>query len=332
MDLKRKAAMVVLTLAVAFACGQFVQYGTGFGPRLASLPPEADPTPRAIVPLAADSVEVIATPVEAPSAPRLPDQAMLPAPADLPIAIPLPAEPAALPPLTAEAPAITSLDCPVQLDVTAQPDAMLGVTMLAPCHANQRVVLRHAGLAFTGKTSATGGLFLTIPGLQADAEVSVLFADGDTAEGRTRLPDMADTRRFAVQWMADDMFQLHAFENGADYGTPGHISAADPQRPAAGVPTRGGFLSPLGDASVDLPMLAEVYTFPKSADVPVSVAIEAAVTEATCNRDLLGETLVSVAGKVTVTDLTVAMPGCDALGDYLVLNNLLPEMNIATAN
>jgi hypothetical protein len=79
-------------------------------------------------------------------------------------------------------------------------------------------------------------------------------------------------------------------------------------------------------------MLAEVYTFPKSAEVPVQVVIEATVTEATCNRDLLGETLASVAGKVSVTDLTVAMPGCDAVGDYLVLNNLLPEMNIATAN
>jgi hypothetical protein len=184
MDLKRKLAMVVLTLGIAFACGQFVQYGTGGGPRLASLPPEAEPTPRAIVPLAADSVEVITAPVEAPPAPRLPDQALLPATADLPSAIALPTEPATLPPLTAATP----LDCPVQFDVTAQPGAMLGITMLAPCHANQRVVLRHAGLAFTGKTSATGGLFLTMPGLEADAEVSVLFADGDTVAGQTRLP------------------------------------------------------------------------------------------------------------------------------------------------
>ena len=56
------------------------------------------------------------------------------------------------------------------------------------------------------------------------------------------------------------------------------------------------------------------------------------MTESTCGRELLGETLSSVAGKVQVTDLTVAMPECDAVGDYLVLKNLVPDLNIASAN
>lgn len=329
MDMKRKLAMVGLTLAIAFACGQFVQYGFGTGPRVANLPPE--PAPEAIVPLVADGSTAIEAPREAPPLPRLPDQAMRPTPQpDQPATVPLPAEPAPVAPLSAEAPAADA--CAPTLDVIPQPDAMLGLTLLAPCRPAERVVLRHAGLAITGKTSDTGALFLTLPGLESPATLSVLFANGESVAASTDLPDIAATRRFAVQWMAEDHFELHAFENGADYDTPGHVSAAAPQRPAAGVPARSGFLSVLGDATVDLPMLAEVYTFPKSADVPVRVAIETAVTAETCDRDLLGETLTSLGGRVTTAELTLAMPACDAVGDYLVLNNLLPDMNIATAN
>jgi len=317
MDMKRKLAFVGLTLAVAVACGQFVQYGFGTGPRQASLPAES--APMAIVPLAAGADAVIPTPpVEVPT-PRLPDQAMVPVTRpDAPATVPLPAEP-----VVADA-------CPVQFDLTAQPDAMLGLSLLAPCRPGERLVLRHAGLAISAKTSATGSVFLTLPALERIAGVSVLFRDGDTISASTVVPDIITKRRFAVQWMADDNFQLHAFEGDADYDTPGHVSAADPNRPAAGVPAKGGYLSVLGDSEVDLPMLAEVYTFP-AGDTPVRITVEAAVTDMTCERDLLGETLASVAGKVTTTDLTVTMPTCDAIGDYLVLNNLLPDMNIATA-
>ncbi len=58
--------------------------------------------------------------------------------------------------------------------------------------------------------------------------------------------------------------------------------------------------------------------------------VEAAVTDLTCGRELLGETLTSVGGAVMVNDLTVAMPDCDATGDILVLKNLVPDMKIAS--
>jgi hypothetical protein len=323
MDLTRKVAMAIATLAVAFAAGQYVQGGFGWQQQ-ASLPPE--PRPTAVVPLAAGNDRAIVLP-DAPATPALPDRAMLPPVApDSPAAPTLPDEPALAqltPPEAAE--------CSASLDLAVQPDAMLGLTLLAPCHPSERVVLRHGGLAVTGKTSLTGSLFLTLPALEPEGHVSVLFADGSRAEAETAVPAVANVRRFGVQWMADDSFQLHAFENGADYGMPGHVSAADPHRPTAGVPSRGGFLSLLGDASVDLPMLAEVYTFPTGTP-NVRLVIESAVTEATCDRELLGETLASAAGTVAVTELTVAMPGCDAVGDYLVLKNLLPDPNIAAAN
>lgn len=249
----------------------------------------------------------------------------------------------ALPPLTTEAmqpetiplpqTSTTADNCDVSLDLITQPSAMLGLTMIAPCQPNARVVLRHAGLAVTAQTSATGALFLSLPAMEQSAKVSVLFADGAKVTAQIEVPDMASYRRFAVQWLADDAFQLHAFEGDADYGMPGHISAATPGRIIAGVPPKGGFLNALGSNQVDLPMLAEIYTFPANPDDKVRVIVEAAVTRETCGRELLGETLVSTAGHVTVTDLTLAMPDCSAVGSILVLKNLAPDtMMTATAD
>ena len=50
-------------------------------------------------------------------------------------------------------------------------------------------------------------------------------------------------------------------------------------------------------------MLAEVYTFPADAKAKPEVVIEAAVTETTCGRELLGETLSSAAVSYTHLDV-----------------------------
>ena len=206
---------------------------------------------------------------------------------------------------------------------------MIGITLLAPCHPNQRVVLRHAGLAVTAQTTSTGALFTAIPALEADATVELSFADGTDASGTIAVPDVATLRRFGVQWQADDAFQVHAFENAAAYGAPGHVSAANPHRPAVGMQATGGFLSLLGDAATENPLLAEVYTFP--AEATPRLTIEAAITDTTCGRELIGETLFSDGGKVTVAELTMAVPGCDGLGGFVVLNNPLSDMKLALA-
>ena len=166
----------------------------------------------------------------------------------------------------------------------------------------------------------------------ADATVSVRFANGDMVEANLVVPDAVLLRRFGVQWLGEDAFQLNAFENGADYGEIGHVSAADPKRPLPGQPQKGGFLSVLGDDGVDQPMLAEVYTYPADSTASVKIVIEAAITKGTCARDILGETLADAGGDVTITDLVLAMPDCTAIGDILVLKNLDPDLKIASVN
>lgn len=355
MDMKRRAARGIAVLAIALAAGHLVQnMGRDRAPKQVAST-EAANKPTKIETVAAGP-EVVKPAVRVPedNAPKAPEKPLVevqkpeivaePAPAPKPEPVPepvkiaepaapvAPAEPAAKPEVVQAAAEPEAPACDLSLELVNMPGAMIGVTLLAPCHPNQRVVLRHAGLAVTGQTTATGALFTDLPALETAAAVEAFFADGTRAKADVAMPELATLRRFGVQWQADDAFQLNAFEDGATYGDPGHVSATDPHGPVAGLPPKGGFLTLVGDATAANPLLAQIYTYPADPTVKPEVFVEAAVTEKTCGRELIGETLTTAGGSTFVTDLTLAMPECDAIGDYLVLKNLVLDMNMAAVN
>lgn len=319
---RRRAMVATGTLALALGAGHLVQNGLGGAPAtragtpapptLTAVIDRREPVPQAIVPLAATAEPALPPPraeIDNPTLPApAPPPAVLAAPA---MPLPQPAEP----------------DCTARLSLTALPGAMVGLSLTAPCDPAARVVLRHAGLAVTGRTADDGALFAVLPALVSPAGMTARLPDGTEVSATVALRDMDGLRRLAVQWMGDDAFQLHAFEGGADYGQPGHVSAADPGRPAAD--PSAGYLTLLGDARVDAPLLAEVYTFPRGAEVLVTV--EAAVTPATCGREILGETIYTDGSAPQRAELILAMPDCTAVGEFLVLPNPLPDLTLALA-
>lgn len=341
MDRKRSLIRAGAVLGVALAAGHLVQK---------TMTPEAPaPVQTAAVAPQPTNIEPVAAPAQSAD-PLLPAGALLggdetAAPATLPEApvVPLPvmtAEPAV--PVAEEKPAVElaaltddlpakppvmatpvspAPSCDIALVLTAAPQAMIAVSITAPCAAGERVVLRHAGLAVAESLDDQGKLLLDLPALDAKGEVSALFPGAEVAQSAVAVDGLDKIQRFAVQWMGDDAFQLQAYEGGAAYGTPGHVSADHP------VSDKGGYMVSLGNPALGLPMMAAVYTWPPA--TKATPVVEAAVTDLTCGRELLGETLSSDGGKVTVTDLTLAMPGCDAMGDILVLNNLAPETTLA---
>ncbi len=359
----RVAAHSVLVLSVAIAASIFVQKLTT-DKGTAQLQAAAEVTPTDIVPLAAEAASAMpaaatntpavmgAPQTAAVAAPILPAQdkaqlAMTTTPAVEPQtkAMPLAVQPMTvvlkadaapsntlLPETTTPTTQTASTDCTPTLDLLAEDAGIIGLTLIAGCDLNQRVVLRHGGLSVTAITTATGALFASLPAMEKDAKVEVMFADGRTVQSTISIPEMNEMRRFAVQWQSDDAFQIHAFEGTTMYDSEGHVSAKAPHTPLIGQGNKSGFLTMIGDATVQLPMLAEVYTFPMDAKTKPEVIVEAAVTELTCGRDVLGETLTSIGGEVYITDLTVAMPNCDGVGDFLVLKNLVPELNITASN
>lgn len=161
------------------------------------------------------------------------------------------------------------------------------------------------------KLSAQGTLVLDVRPASAGDVLSPV-PGYEMLRGTISIPEVAGLHRFAVQWMADDAFQLHAFPKGADYGQPG----------------RRGRLARLAQRRLpDLAWRSRVgsadawrrSTYP--AGVKADVVIRSAVTEATCGRELLGEVLESQAGIVTSTELALAMPGAGCAGDILVMKN-----------
>ena len=348
-DMKRRLARGIAVIAIALGAGQLVQGMSGKAPPQHAAENHLAKSPKAIERVAATDVGEKPAPMVALEAPAMAKPALskaappvmasvtapaaeTPAPKPMPAAMAetAPAAPTPMAEITTQ-PALADA-CPVSLELSNADNALIAVTLVAPCHADERVVLKHAGLTVTAKTTLTGALFTDLPALMQAAEVEVMFKDNSSVTASVSVPELAALRRFAVQWQQDDAFQLHGFEGGSDFGGPGDVSATTPHQPIAGAPAKGGFLTLLGDASTDLPMLAQVYTYPKDSQIKPEIVVEAAVTATTCGRELLGQTLQTTPGTVKVSDMSLAMPDCDAVGDYLVLKNLVPDMTIASSN
>lgn len=91
--------------------------------------------------------------------------------------------------------------CPMALiDLTASAVSQMDVSVLAPCYGGQSVVLDHAGLVMTGTLSANGALYVSLPMLQADAPVTVTFADGMMAEAVLSAPEVSNVQDVAARW------------------------------------------------------------------------------------------------------------------------------------
>lgn len=342
---KRKIAIVAATVALAAATGQVVQNG-------ARLLPSRDGGPEVIAaatariampPLATAARASGDAPPALPADPAPAGHAAFPAMAGLGGVVPAPApvlivaayrpEAEAAPAPAPARPQAAAPDCTPRLAVSAAPAAMIALAFAAPCHPDARVLVRHAGLAVTGRTDADGTLRLEVPALADPAEVSAIVAGGAPVSTTVAIPDLAAYERIALQWQGEDSFALNALEFGALAGQPGHVSAANPRSPAASARIGAGFLTVLGDGSVPWPLLAEVYSFPTGETThtgTVRLFLDAGVTEATCGREMLAETLELRAGAaLRRTELSLAMPGCNDAGDYLVLKNLIPDLTIA---
>jgi hypothetical protein len=179
-----------------------------------------------------------------------------------------------------------------------------------------------------------GILTMDIPAFESPAFFTVRMPGGATASALAGLPDMANYTRVGVQWQQDRALELHAMEFGATYGDPGHIWRENPGSAARAENGEGGFMTYLGSIAVENPMLAEIYSFPRDTldnNGTVRLTIEAEVTQANCGQDTLARTLATDSdGEVAVIELTFTVPGCDAVGEFLVLQNLLQDLRVAT--
>ena len=220
--------------------------------------------------------------------------------------------------------------CDIAMSATPSAGAMTALALTAPCQPNAQVTLHHGGLSVTYVTDASGNLNTVMPAMMADAVFVAAFENGEGAVAQAKVPTLADYHRVAVQWEGDTGLQLHALEFGASYFQNGHVWAD-----AQGTPdqTDSGFLVKLGDPSLPTARLAEVYSFPiKQADRrgTVNLSVEAEITNLNCAQRVAAQTVeIQPDGELMVKDLDLALPGCSAVGEFLVLKNMVEDLKIA---
>ncbi|MEP4196327.1 MAG: hypothetical protein ABJL99_11910 [Aliishimia sp.] len=231
-------------------------------------------------------------------------------------------------------PEIVEQTCDISAAAAPAIAATVSLVLSAPCHASERVTVHHNGMFFTDQTSPSGSLALTVPGLAKKAVYIFAFSDGKGAIAQTAVSDLETYKRVVLQWRGTAGFELHAREFGAEYGSTGHVwrnaEAMDLDLLTQG---KNGYLHSLGRLDIEEPHIAEIYTFPATIsgrNGHVDLSIEAEITASNCGLEIEAQTLEfdAVSGLHT-QDLTLAMPSCDTIGDYLVLNNVLEDMKVA---
>lgn len=269
---------------------------------------------------------------------------MLPAPAGLAVSVAGPVAPAAPESLMlgkpvreavqrAALPVLPVPDAPVPSQATARacdatltaaplPGAMAALRLSAPCHRDARAVIHHRGMMFSVLTDDQGLAQVDVPALSARAVFVAGFEDQTGAVASLDIADLETVSRVVVQWQGPGGFELHGRSEGAAYGGAGDIWRDHPAD-AAGA----AVLTALGGEGAD-PLSAEIYSFPATS-API-VTVEAQITDANCGRLIAAQSLLKTMGaQLRNVDMTVTMPGCDAVGDYIVLPNLLAEPRIA---
>jgi len=228
----------------------------------------------------------------------------------------------------------TSDTCQAELVARPIAAALVDLGLEAPCAPNERIVIHHNGMMFAEAIDSEGSLSVQVPALSETAVFIASFSNGDGAVATTAVKEITGFDRAVVQMQGQSGIGLHALEFGSDYDDAGHISAASPRTVADGASGHGGFLVSLGDATLESPLVAEVYTFPttmtkQAGDIALNVDIE--ITEANCDKDIEAQTMqISQGADMLVHDLDLTMPGCDAVGDFIMLKKMLNDLKVAS--
>ena len=224
----------------------------------------------------------------------------------------------------------SAVDCTVTLQTTRLAAATLAVDVDAPCDAGARMDVIQGDLEFALRLDADGRAALEIPVLSAAAAVAVAVEGRDPVTALEQMADLGAYRRIALQWQGPAAFELHAFEGGAGYGEDGHVAPGTPRDMTRALSGKGGYLVSLGDPSLPGAGRALIYTVP--AGNPAAIAVEIPVTQANCGQAVTGTTIQATPGIPTeVQPVSLTVPGCDAVGDILMLGDL-PAPQALAAN
>ncbi|MEO0389642.1 MAG: hypothetical protein AAF218_01745 [Pseudomonadota bacterium] len=239
-------------------------------------------------------------------------------------------------PAEIEAPALderaTNPTCDLAMTATPDSDGYVRLNLDAPCRTGERFTLHHSGMMTTQVVTLDGDWDLRLPALTENAVFIAAFPDGEGAVAQAQVPGMDTIERVVLQWRGRSGLELHAREFGAAYGSDGHRYHLRQGEPAAFAAGETGLMMRYGAEDQPDPLLAEVYTFPTGNAQQtglVDLSVEAEVTVYNCGLEVEAQSLELQGGAIRTQDLTLSVSGCDTIGSFLVLNNLVQDLKIA---
>ena len=219
------------------------------------------------------------------------------------------------------APAITApvqnSACDIAISTSVRSGAMIALEINAACKPNQRVTIEHAGIAFSVLTDAQGKAAVTLPAMQANAEIKVMFEDQTESRTVVAVPNMDSVVRAGVSWQANMNLDLNAIEFGAAIGSEGYVTPASPRDYRSSRVKGGGYLVLLGDKSLDHGALAEVYTMPtirnqKRGTIAMSIVISDVAP--VCGQTISAKTVRSRdGGSAGIRNIRFTVPSCTTI-------------------
>ncbi len=325
-----------VVVAAAAGSGYYMQSGAPGTTTLANAPVQATISLEALAADQAPRAPAYLPEADAPLVTRAATQPVALLQEDAPnLPVPGTPEAATLTPVMAEpsqalgegAPAASaagpSVECEVGFTANAAPGAMVELTLEAPCYGGQTVDIFHARTRFSTMLDERGLMQVAVPALEEDAFFNALFADGRTEVADILMLTMQDYQRYALFWKGEAGFDLYALENGAEYGAPGMVSAQQPYDAQRAIAGEGGFLTRLGTDAGGYHTI--IYSWPSrlaDAGPAPEVFIEAEVLEENCGREITATMLTTRDSQVPQSvPLFMEVPGCEAIGRYLVLKN-----------
>ena len=222
--------------------------------------------------------------------------------------------------------------CAAEASATTLQAAFVQLSLEATCRANETVTIHHSGMMFTETTDSAGKLQIKVPALSKSAVFFFGFESGEGAVAHTVVDDITSYKRVVLQWRDKADFQLHAREFGAEDGESGHVWRESRASVAKMLNGDGGFLTSLGSGVS--PLKAEIYSFPATSsarDGQIDLSIEAFVSESNCGSNVEAQTFEwDGVSQLRSKSVSFEMPTCDAVGEYLVLNNVLDDLKVAS--
>lgn len=222
--------------------------------------------------------------------------------------------------------------CTPVLKTQVRPGAMIHVSLSAGCHPVERAMIVHDRIAFTMLTSPEGTLEVDIPALSSMAGVAVKLDDGIMLSSRVEVPEVQDFARVSIQWSGKQNLDLHALEFGAGPGSRGHVWPGQPRCVAQALASGGGFLVQLGDALIDDPMQAEVYSYRRTgaqASGSIHMVVEVRGDQESCGQPFIMFSQRNMFGHADGTSgLQLNTPDCTARNSR-VLENAVRDIRLA---